>query len=188
MSRTNLIAALDNARTVAIGWDRRAELIRAVGAPEQIVAPTLKERAQHKQTVALIEGAIVSSVTERLATHIAGLVDALAEGCGVGFDVRQQTADTLAKIAATDISELMSERSAPAAAEPQPTMTQEQFVKSWNEPRDHAGVEELRQMSEQPAGLPDGVLALRGANEEELAKQVSEVLARVFRNARPSQH
>lgn len=109
-------------------------------------------------------------------------------GCAVGFDLRQQTAETLAKIAATDISEFMPEQSAPVAAEPKPSMTQEEFVKSWNEPRDQAGVEELKQMGEQPAGLPDGVFVLRGANEEELTKQVGELLGRVFCNARSSQH
>lgn len=186
MSRTNLIAALANARTVASSWDLRADLVRSVGAPREAVVAILKERAQHKRTVALIEQSISTSVIERLSMHMEGLVDALAEGCAMGLDLRPQTAETLAKVAATDIDRFMPEQSAPEAAAPvPPSMTEEQVVKSWREPRDEQGVAALKEVAEQPARMPEGMFVIKAGNEKDLAEQVSALLQGIFNGRAP---
>jgi len=188
MTHTHLTAALDNARAIAADWERRASLIRTVGAPREAVVAILKERAQHKRTVALIEQSISTSVIERLSMHMEGLVDALAEGCAIGLDLRPQTAETLAKVAATDIARFTHEQSAAEVAAPAPAMTQEQVVKSWSEPRDEQGVAALREMAEQPARMPEGVFVIKSGSPAEIHEQVKSLLDGVFRRAPGAAH
>lgn len=72
-----------------------------------------------------------------------------------------------------------------AAPQPVPSMTKGEFIKSWSEPRDTAGLAELKDMADEPARLPPGVFVLKGSPDE-IQKQVAELLQGVFR--RPSTH
>jgi hypothetical protein len=68
----------------------------------------------------------------------------------------------------------------------QPSMTKDEFVRSWSDPRDEAGVADLKAMSDEPVRLPPGVFVLKGSPEE-IQAQVAEMLQGVFRRP-PAAH
>jgi hypothetical protein len=128
---------------------------------------------------------------DRIQHHVHKLVNALADGCTLGLDTRRAVAETLGQVADQDMTHLLPSGTIvvelPKKAQPKPSMSREQYLKSWTEKPDHAGIAELKEMSEQPARLPEGVFVMRGS-QEEIQAQVASLLGGIFGKQPPAAH
>jgi hypothetical protein len=99
-----------------------------------------------------------------------------------------------AGVLAAEVARLSAEPVNPAptqqeVAAARPSMTKDEYLRSWSEPRDAAGVAQLKDMAQGdgPNVLPRGYVVLKGSPEQ-IQAQVTDLLNSAFRQRPSSAH